>query len=1054
MASTPAQTIFDTYMETLARTEQQGDAREESFYPALAAMLHDAAGELCQTRVHVTVQPSPTDAGNPDFRVWNGVDRVVGYIEAKRPGADLDAAENSPQLARYLSTFPNLILTNFLEFRLYRDGARQETVPAARPLILQTLGAAPPVEKPEELAALLERFFAFALPPARTAEELARELARRARFLREVAQLQLEREKEAPDTLTEFYEAFRSYLINTLTIETFADLFAQTISHGLFAARTRAGDGFNRRAAFDHIPPTIGVLRDVFRYISLADLTPELAWCVEDLAHVLAVSDAPGILARDYREGGTEDPIVHFYETFLAQYDPEERERRGVYYTPEQVVSYITRSLHGALKTSFGKADGLASGDVTLLDPAAGTMTFVAGAVRLAVREFEEKYGGGARGEFIRNHVLKNFFAFELMMAPYAMGHIKMGFLLEELGCRLSDKERMPFYLTNTLDFEELEQSRLPGLSSLAGESRLAGDIKRKTSILVILGNPPYSGHSSNTGDWIRGLIEDYKKVDGKPLGEKNPKWLQDDYVKFLRFAQYKIEQAGQGAVGMITNHGYLDNPTFRGMRQSLLRTFDAIFILDLHGNALKKETCPDGSADQNVFDIRQGVAIALFVRRGGRRNGPARAHHFDLWGSRESKQAWLEGHEVSTTNWETLTPAPPFYLFTPRDNALEAMYYSFPSVPALFPVNSVGVVTARDKLAIHWTPEEVWKTVTVFSKMDPERAREGYGLGKDTRDWKVALAQEDIGKSGPARKHIVPILYRPFDIRYTYYTGRSRGFLCRPRRNVMRQMLPGGNIALITSRLTKGEKFHHAQVTDKISEVICMSPNTSNNGFVFPLYVYSSSKGDVLFAGNGVKTEERAPNLTPGLLAALSDAYGTTVPPEDVFHYVAAVLHAPDYRARYAEFLRTDFPRVPFPSDRELFTAMAALGARVAALHLLESPELSPPLCRFHGEGGRRVDPGKKTGLRYEPETETVWINPGQRFAPVPPDVWQYQIGGYQVCEKWLKERQEKVLDLPEIMAYCRIVTAISRMMMVQEEINAVYPLVENGTLNLSLIG
>jgi len=607
--------LFKGYFRALRAVADRGDAREESFYPALADMLKALADATGRKHVHVTTLPKPTDAGNPDFRLWNGRDRIIGYIEAKAPTIEnLDSIEESEQLRRYRGTFPNLILTNFLEFRLYRNGERVETVLAARPNRLRTT---PPVEKPDHLHGLLDRFLDFSLPQAFTAETLAVELAKRTRFLRDVVEQELAREKDAPGVLAGFLEAFQTYLIGTLTPQDFADLFAQTITYGLFAARTRAPHerGFSRRAAFDNIPHTIGVLRDLFRFISLGDLPESLAWCVDDIAEVLAVADAPGLLERYYREGKGSDPVVHFYETFLAQYDPAERERRGVYYTPEPVVGYIVRSLHHLLKTEFGKPDGLASDGVTLLDPAAGTMTFVARAAQEAVAEFEAKYGGGGREDFIRRHVLRNFYAFELMMAPYAVGHLKMGFFLEELGHRLADDERVPFYLTNTLDMEELEESRLPGFSALAEESHLAGQVKKQTPILVILGNPPYSGHSSNVGDWIRGLIETYKQVDGKPLGEKNPKWLQDDYVKFLRFAQWKIEQAGRGVVGMITNHSYLDNPTFRGMRQSLMRTFDKIYVLDLHGNSLKKETCPDGSPDQNVFDIRQGVAICFLIR-------------------------------------------------------------------------------------------------------------------------------------------------------------------------------------------------------------------------------------------------------------------------------------------------------------------------------------------------------------------------------------------------------------------------------------------------------
>ena len=674
--------IFSTYFKDLAAVAHRGDAREESFYPALADMLKAVANTTGKTHVHVTTLPKPTEGGNPDFRLWNGKDRIIGYIEAKKPTEEgLDRIEHSEQLKRYRSTFPNLILTNFLEFRLYRNGEREQTVLAARPLVLNRLRMTPTVERPDELYALLDRYLDFALPKTFTAASLAVELAKRTRLLREVIGEQFRQEKDTPGVLSGFYEAFQTYLIGSLTREDFADLFAQTITYGLFAARTRAGDGFNRRAAFDNIPHTIGVLRDLFRFISLGDLPETLAWRVDDIAEVLAVADAPGILDRYYQQGKGSDPVVHFYETFLAQYDPQERERRGVYYTPEPVVGYIVRSLHGLLKKEFGKGDGLASDGVTLLDPAAGTMTFVARAAQQAVAEFEAKYGSGGREDFIRRHILRNFYALELMMAPYAVGHLKMSFFLEELGHRLADDERVPFYLTNTLDMTELEQSRLPGLSALAEESRLAAAVKKQTPVLLILGNPPYSGHSSNRGDWIRRLIEDYKRVDGKALGEKNPKWLQDDYVKFLRFAQWKIEQAGRGVVGMITNHSYLDNPTFRGMRRSLLGTFDDIYILDLHGNTLKRETCPDGSPDKNVFDIRQGVAIAFLVKHGNsntdeqdKQDGrTARVHHAERYGTRGSKYAWLDDHDRGSTQWRKLNPVSPFYLFVSRDEALEA---------------------------------------------------------------------------------------------------------------------------------------------------------------------------------------------------------------------------------------------------------------------------------------------------------------------------------------------------------------------------------------------
>ena len=1039
--------IFSTYLKELTAIARQGDAREESFYPALADMLKKMADATDRPHVHVTTLPRPTEGGNPDFRLWNGKDRIIGYIEAKKPDERLDRIENSEQLKRYRETFPNLILTNFLEFRLYRDGERVETVLSGQPFVLNALQTTPPLENQDDLHAILNRFLDFALPQTFTAESLAVELAKRTRLLRDVIDDQFRKEQDS--RLAGFFEAFQTYLIGSLTPEDFADLFAQTITYGLFAARTRSGDGFNRRIAFDNIPHTIGVLRDLFRFISLDDLPAPLAWCVDDIAEVLAVADAPGILSRYYRDGKGSDPIVHFYETFLAEYDPDERERRGVYYTPEPVVGYIVRSLHRILKTEFEKHDGLASDSVTLLDPAAGTMTFVAKAAQQAVAEFETNYGSGGRTEFIRSHILKNFYALELMMAPYAVGHLKMSFFLEELGHRLNDDERVPFYLTNTLDEEEPEQTEIPVLSALSEESRLAGVVKKQTPILLILGNPPYSGHSSNKGEWIRGLIDDYKQVDGKPLDEKNPKWLQDDYVKFLRFAQWKIDQAGRGVVGVITNHSYLDNPTFRGMRQSLIHTFDDIYVLDLHGNSLKKETCPDGSPDKNVFDIRPGVAIAFFIKRGSKKKRDAIIHHAERYGTRESKYDYLDAHDADNTEWQKITPNSPFYIFIPRNEALEAEYRRFAAIPDIFPINSVGIVTARDHLTIRWSGQESWDIVRAFSQMDPELARQAYELGKDAQDWKVEWARKDLLNSGPSREHVVPILYRPFDMRHTYYTSRSRGFICRPRHEVMQHMLSGENLALCVGR--------QGQVVgaDEWNLVYCSQGIEDFNLFYrggnvnFPLYRYPTPDRNDLFAQ--LEPTERQPNLNPNLVAALDESYGGESSPEEILHYIYAILHAPTYREKYAEFLRSDFPRVPFTADRELFAQLAAFGKRLTDLHLLTSPELDAPACRFDGEGDAMVSRTKAQGFRYNSDECRMYINKTQYFGPVSPEIYEYRIGGYQVCDKWLKDRKKRHLELDDIRTYCRMVTAIGITMGIQQELDTMYPDVEQNLVTIS---
>ena len=1054
MSSNNAQTqVLRRYLEELARVTRQGDAREESFYPALAEFIRSAAQVMGRSDVQVTILPRPTEAGNPDFRVWDGTSHIVGYIEAKAPTEELlDRVEASEQLRRYRDTFPNLILTNFLEFRLYRNGERVASALLGQPAVLTARKPSLSVENADQVWGLLQQFLGFTLPRPLTPEALAIELAKRTRFLRDIVAQQLAEEiATEKGQVLGFYEAFKKFLIASLTKEEFADLYAQTITYGLFAARTRATDGFSRRAAFDYIPHSVGVLRDLFRYVSLGDLPAELEWTVEDIAEVLSVADVAGMMERYYREGRGSDPVVHFYETFLAHYDPEERERRGVYYTPDPVVSYIVRSLHQLLKSRFKLQDGLASREVTLLDPAAGTMTFVARAAEEAVREFTQKYGDGSKGGFIREHVLRNFYAFELMVAPYTVGHLKMAFFLEELGYRLQKNERIPFYLTNTLDMSELEGTNMPILSSLAEESRLAGRVKQEEPILVILGNPPYSGHSANKGKWILSQIEAYKQVDGKPLGEKNLKWLQDDYVKFIRFAQWKIEQAGQGMVGMITNHAYLDNPTFRGMRRSLMQTFDEIYILDLHGNSLRRERCPDGSPDENVFDIRQGVAIAFFVKTNqGKRE--ARVYHADLWGKREDKYTWLQKHDVETTPWREIHPKPEFYLFVPRDEAELERYNTFPKVTDIFQVYSTGIVTGRDHLTIHWTPEDVWTTVQNFSRMDPEQARQAYQLGSDARDWKVTLAQQDLRDSGPDRRNIVPILYRPFDVRYTYYTGRSRGFHCMPRPKVMRHMLAGDNVAICVGRqgqVVGVKTWDLAYCSEYIEDLNLFYRGGNVN---LPLYLYPVKKQKQQQALLG--PQKRSSNLNPKLLERLAGAYGQTPTPEEVFHYIYAVLYAPSYREKYADFLRLDFPRIPFPADREVFAGLAALGKRLVDLHLLRSSELDPPLAKFEGQEDNQVGGNRCDGVHYDAEHQRVYINPTQYFAPVPPEVWKYTIGGYQVCLKWLKERQGRHLSLNEIQTYCRMVTALTRTMEVQSEIDKYYARVEAATVAFSSSG
>ncbi len=516
--------MLKTYLKQIADTSIRGDAREESYYPVLKDLLNEYSTSTGKKKIHITILPKKTEAGNPDFRIWDGKQHITGYVEAKDPSVEnLDRIEDTGQLKRYLHTFPNLILTNFLEFRLYRNGVRTDKVLIGRPYWLSKVKTTPPVEKESEFLELMEKFFSFSIPKVYDAKTLAIELAKRTRFLKDevIAQELREEENAGKGFIGGFYEAFKEYLISSLTEDEFSDLYSQTITYGLFAARTRSENGFNRKLAYDNIPQTIGILRDVFQFVSLGSLPQQMEWIIDDISEILSLTDIKKILHQFFHEGKGKDPIIHFYETFLAAYDPKTREMRGVYYTPEPVVSYIVRSLHSILKEQFNKPDGFADKNVTVLDPAAGTLTFLADTAKLAIDEFISKYGEGGRKNFIKDHILKNFYAFELMMAPYAIGHLKMSFLLEELGYRLQKDDRVKLYLTNTLEMEELHETKLPGMASLSEESHLAGKVKKEQPILVILGNPPYSGQSSNIGEWISKEIKAYYQVDGKPLNEK-----------------------------------------------------------------------------------------------------------------------------------------------------------------------------------------------------------------------------------------------------------------------------------------------------------------------------------------------------------------------------------------------------------------------------------------------------------------------------------------------------------------------------------------------------
>jgi predicted helicase len=1083
------------YLKEIQKHLSAGNATEHTYRSALGLLLESLAKGVTATN-----EPKRVQCGAPDFIVTRG-QTPLGYVEAKDIGKNLDEVEKTEQMERYREGLSNLILTDYLEFRWYRNGEFAESARLAR------VGKNGKLEKTRdaetELRKVMEPFFSSTLPTVRSPRELAGRMARLADILRDVIVRAFENEDAKTGALHAQLAAFRRVLLHDLEPAPFADMYAQTICYGMFAAccnHKPARGAFTREAAAFDLPETNPFLREMFTYIAGPKLDSRLTWAVDHLTELLRRADMAEI-QRDFgRRTRQQDPVVHFYETFLAAYDPKMREARGVYYTPEPVVSYIVRSVDHILKKDFNIADGLASDEkvplyksdesvkgkprlgktgethrVLILDPAAGTGTFLHGVVDQIHQHIMDNGMRGVWDSYVSEHLLPRLFGFELLMAPYAVAHMKLGIQLAETGYTFHSGERLHVYLTNTLE-EAFEHKDLPLFANLiAEEANAAGRIKNKAPVMVVLGNPPYSGHSENKSAWIADLLRghdrttgkptgDYFKVDGQPLGERNPKWLNDDYVKFIRFAQWRIENTGYGILAFICNNGYLDNPTFRGMRQSLMETFDDIYILNLHGNSKKKETAPDGSKDENVFDIMQGVAIGIFVKRKEQAaKKAAMVRYGDLWGLREVWEKRPDGtkdliggkyHElyqsnVAATKWKKLKPQTPFYLFVRQDSELLQEYEAGWKVTEAMPVYSLGIATARDDFAIAFREDELWARIKKFVGMTAAQGREAFQLGPDTRDWKVHLAQQDLKQSGPSKSFLHPIQYRPFDVRLTYYTGNSRGFLCMPRAEVMAHMLAGPNIGLSTTRGVEiGRGFEHVFCSSNLIQLHTVSIKEVN--YLFPLYLYPNGNvPDMLVAHeNG-----RRPNLACEFVENIGRRFAMsftpegrgnlrkTFGPEDVFHYMYAVFHSPAYRERYAPFLKIDFPRLPLTSRLPLFRALCGLGERLKDLHLMEAD--TKPITTFPKTGDNTVE-----NPRFVEEDTAeggcatigkVYINKTQYFGGVPRRAWEFHVGGYQVCHKWLKDRKGRPLSYDDLTHYQRIVAALDETSGLMAEIDAV---------------
>lgn len=1021
--------MFNRYFKDIFKTSRIGDATEASYYSDLKNLLHQFLSKK-GFDPSITVQPKRQAVGIPDFTIRKGKE-LIGYIEAKDPKyEDLDNLpdRDQKQIKRYTEKLPNLILTNYLDFWLFREGKLIKKVNVGVARVLNELKAIPPVQNEGKLIELLNLFFAYYIPEKRTPKALAEELAKRAQLLPQSIVEELTNEHETE--IDRIYNAFREYLMSDLTPDSFADIYAQTLTYGLFTARLNyPKKDFDRKKASDYIPKSVKILKDTFNIISSDAIPESLESYVDDIATILAHSDIEKIKEELKKKTGKSDPLIHFYETFLGAYDPAKRKSLGVYYTPLPVVSYITKSVNQLLKDKFNIKDGLADEKVTLLDPASGTLTFPAEAINIAVEE-QHKYSESVVG--LKSHFLNHFFAFEILMASYIIGHLRMGLLFESLKIPLEEGERFPLYLTNSLDFSEVHHSSFPFIADLAKEAEEAKKVKEK-DILVILGNPPYTSEKKAKGvlpEWIKEKLQDYAKGLGVER-EKKKGVLQDDYVRFIRFAHWKIDRYGKGVVAFITNNSYLDGIIHRSMRKQLLDSFDEIYILNLHGNSRIKEKTPEGGIDENVFDIQQGVAISIFVKTGEKK--PAKIFYKDLWGLREEKYEYLNKNIISNKELKQTEPQANEFYFSKKDYALKSKWDSWLGLDEIFKKYVSGVETKRDDLVIDFDKQILKNRVVSFSNAigDEDFVRKSFKLS-DKSDLNINKAQAKLKEMDIDGK-IINFSYRPFDKRWLFY---DESLVSRTRKPLMDSLAEKNNMAILSMRGTKRNFNSHFFITDNVVDRHALD-NTADSMAIFPLNVFSNDgKQEELF-----ERQISSSNFSGVFWKWFdSNSLGSTVPPDDIFYYIYAILYSNIYREKYFEFLKSDFPHIPFAKDGGLFFKLSKFGNKLADLHLLKSDSFGSSPVKLYGQGDNSVE-------KREWKNDQIWINEKQYFYPVREEIWKYYIGGYQVADKWLKDRQNRQnskLDREEIKIYCKMIFSILQTIKIQKEVDKLYPEVE----------
>ncbi len=1050
----------EQYISIVNQRYLAGNATEHSYRGDLQQLL-----QILLPDVAITNEPKRIDCGAPDY-ILSRKEIPIGYIEAKDIGAELGSKAYKEQFDRYKNALDNLIITDYLQFHFYKQG--QLVASSYIGEVSNGKVFANP-QNFDEFTSLIQNFALTVTQSIKSPVKLAQMMAAKAKLMADVIHKALD-EDDANKTQSELknqYAAFKTVLIHDISNAAFADIYAQTIAYGMFAARYHDPtlQNFSREEAARLIPQSNPFLRQLFRTVAGYNLDDtdgkRLLWIVEELVQIFLATDVANIMQNFGRATRQQDPVVHFYETFLAAYDPKLRKARGVWYTPEPVVNFIVRAVDDILKTKFNLPQGLGDTSKTkikiktdkpdkrtnvgyveiekeihkvqILDPATGTGTFLAQTVR-HIYNTQFSAMQGMWPQYVKEHLIPRLNGFELLMTSYAMAHLKLDMLLTETGyVNDSAADRLRIYLTNSLENDDAPD--LPLFNYLSAEANEANRIKRDAPVMVVMGNPPYSVSSSNKSDWIQTLLKEYKK----DLNERKIN-LDDDYIKFIRFGQHFIDKNSEGVLAYISNNSFIDGITHRQMRKSLLESFDEIYVLNLHGNAKKKETAPDGSKDENVFDITQGVSINLLIKTGLKaKTTLAQAFHADFYGKRDSKYTKLNETTVSNLKWLKLSPVSPEYYFVPKDFELESDYKKCFRISDLFQLNSSGIESQKDQVAIKFTADEIEAIKADFIANEPHKIHTKYLLS-DTRDWKVNLATQDLLSK---ESKITDILYRPFDVRKTYYSGKSKGFIAYPRNEVMKHLLNKENLALLTCRQQTSFDFQHIFISKNITERCTVSLQTGEVGYVFPLYTHPDST-DLL------AETTRTPNLNVQIVAEIAQDLGLTFTPEktdaansfapiDLLDYIYAVLHSPSYRETYKEFLKIDFPRVPHPKNAATFWQLVALGGELRKTHLLETCPATRMDIGSQGSVIQYPISGNNIVSKLKFEAGRVYINETQYFDGVPDIAWSFYIGGYQPAQKWLKDRKGRALNHEDIAHYQKIISALANTHRLMQEIDKI---------------